>query len=148
MAPRPRDYQYRVVWRRKHDKADRKKVFNRGRDCYRFVLRLAGEKPWHGASRVYMRRVWAFLSKQMNVPTAAVMDYSARDAMIALREGNAKVAWMRIEMRQVGAWTEMVDPMEVLKPKTLVKMRAKAEAYCDFLDEHPEKRWIPPVETK
>lgn len=136
-------FQYRLIWQREGDRYDRRRVFNNARGCYLFVLRMCDKEPWKGTGRVTLRRSWALLAHQMNVPVADVMKYTAREACAALQAGNRPVAWLRIETRQVGAWHEMVEPMETLAPKKFAQSVVVAAAYCDELDQHPERRWQP-----
>jgi hypothetical protein len=138
-----RDYQYRLVWRREGDLHDRRKVFNAAQPTYKFITRLAMESPWRGAGKVFLRRSWAFLARRLQVPMAAVLGYSTRDAVQALRDNNPKLVWLRVEMRQVAPWVEMLNPLDILRTKNTAKAEARAEEYCDYLDTHPEKRWNP-----
>ena len=148
MAIRRRDYEFRLVWRRTGDKRDRRRIFATPLATYKFIVRLCGERPWQGATRMGMRQIWAILAKRLQLKTVDVIHHPIRAASLALRDANKDVIWLRIETRQVAQWTEMVEPMEVLKPKAWDRMAARAEAYCDELDAHPEKRWIPAEEVE
>lgn len=149
MSIRRRDYQFRLVWRRHGDKRDRTRVFDTATAAYKFVVRLCGERPWQGCTRMALRQVWATLARRLQVKTVDVIQHTIRVASLTMRETNnagKAIEWLRIETRQVARWSEMVEPMEVLKPKAWDSIAARAEAYCDELDAHPEKRWIPPGE--
>ena len=145
---RRRDYQFRCVWRRQGDKRDRLRIFNSAAAAYKFVIRMCGECPWQGSNRIMLRQGWAILAQRLQLKTVDVFHNSAREASLALQQANAKILWLRIETRQVARWNEMVEPMEVLKPKAWDSIAARAEAYCDALDAHSEKRWIPSAEAK
>ena len=148
MAIRRRDYQFRCVWRRQGDNQDRCKVFDAAPAAYKFIIRMCGERPWQGCTRKSLRQVWAILAHRVHGQTVDALHYPTREAALLLQGGNAKILWLRIETRQIAQWTEMLDPMDVLKPKSWDNIAARAEAYCNELDAHPEKRWIPFAETE
>lgn len=148
MSIRRRDYQFRLVWRRQGDRVDRKRVFDTPSATYKFIIRLCGEQPWQGSTHLGLRQLWAIVAKRLNTPTTVQFEHSTREVAVLLQSLNKKILWLRIETRQVAAWSEMLNPMEVLQPKAWERIAARADTYCDELDAHPEKRWVPASEVK
>lgn len=143
MGIKKNDYQYRVQWYRTGDKEKSSKIITHSSRAYRLCQQLASDTPWRGTNPRKLAQMWVALSRVMGLTLPEVLHYKTRDAALALQRNNRKIEWLRIEMRQVGQWTEMVEPLEVLKPKQWAKWAKRMDDYCDYLDEHPELRWTP-----
>jgi hypothetical protein len=123
---------------------------HKGRDVQRFraetaypILKklrfLATAEPWEGHSRAKVRGVWQQLCARLDVPWDAVKDIKARAAVQKLRETYPPLEFIRVEFRQVGPWTEQLDPLTTLAEHAEKPDKRNREFY-DALESMPEAR--------
>mgnify|MGYP001584059444 CR=1 FL=1 len=109
---RRRKYQYRVVWGYKGRPGERRMV--KAENPYkalRTLRRMATTEPWMGATEMNVRRGWARLSYMLGVPFETVSGIPPREVMRRIQAAYPELDFIRVEFRQVGPWTELLDPL-------------------------------------
>lgn len=152
MRLRPR-YQYRLVWQYKGQTRKRILVAEQPSRVLRMLRRIGTRQPWLGVTEIQFRRAWAWLARRLYVPFAAVADIPADDILLRLQDSFPALDYIRVEHRQVGEWTELLDPLHTLRTPSASKIVAKAEAVAEKA-RHMSRaeldawRWIPSDESQ
>lgn len=150
MAPRIRhfDYQFRLIWKYKGERNPRAFVSDRAFAVLQLMRRVGTKEPWTGCTETQMKRSWAYLARRQNVPFEAVAEMTLKQALLALQASFPKLEYIRVEMRQVGTWTPVLDPVKKLatvyteragikRAKTLARIEALTREQLDAW------RWVP-----
>ena len=72
---------------------------------------MATTEPWMGATEMNVRRGWARLSYMLGVPFETVSGIPPREVMRRIQAAYPELDFIRVEFRQVGPWTELLDPL-------------------------------------
>lgn len=111
MAARGRKFEYRIVWRYKGKHRTGQLMAQRQLRILRFLRRLATNEPWRGATIQTLRKCWMRLSLMSDVPFDEIQHLRAEEVLTRIQQTYPEVEFARVEWRQVGAWTEMLDPL-------------------------------------
>lgn len=133
--PRAKKFEYRLLWRYKGKKRIGLLMAQRQLRILRFLRRIGTTEPWRGATTQVIRKGWMRLALMTEVPFSEISHLSARDVMRRIQESYPEVDFIRVEYRQVGEWTEMIDPLTYLETEAthnadrrLAAVYAKLEA--------------------
>jgi hypothetical protein len=153
-SPRRRHftYQYRLVWKYVGEKNARQHVSDRAFAILQMMRRIGTKEPWTGCTETQMKRSWAYLARRLNQPFEVVAEMSLRQALVALQASFPKLEYIRVEMRQVADWVQVVDPMRVLATRASDKRAMRSATLVDSVDalsrsELDAWRWIPDPEA-
>ncbi len=148
MPPRQRmlrRFEYRVVWKHKGKKYQHALLCQRSDKALRAILRVATDEPWRGMTVAQMRKSWLRYMLLSDLDWAAVESMSLQEVSRKLRDAYGKIEFIRVEWRQVGEWTEYMNPMEELlrspySRATMLK-RDQAVAAVDAMDKDSLNAW-------
>lgn len=113
--PRAKKFEYRLLWRYKGSKRVGSLMAQRQLRILRFLRRIGTTEPWRGATTQALRKGWMRLSLMCDLPFSEVADLPAKDVMARIQRAYPDVDFIRVEYRQVGEWTEMIDPLTYLE---------------------------------
>lgn len=127
-------YEYRVRWGHVGgDKSKDRVVQSEKLAPVLSALRRVGtDTPWMGSNKTSFRKCWARLCFRLDVPFTAVADMSVRDVLRAIQASFGKLRFITVEFRQVGQWTELLDPLDSLRSANQDKLDKKR---LDTLDQ-------------
>lgn len=142
------DYQYRLYWKYKGEKAPRQLVSDRAFSVLQLMRRIGTDQPWTGCTETQLKRSWAYLARRQNVTFEAVAELGIKQALLNLQATFPKLEYIRVEMRQVGEWTAVLDPVRKLATiytERAAKKRATAVARIEALtrEQLDAWRWVP-----
>lgn len=120
-------FQFRLVWKYKGEQRPRYFVSDNPGAVLRMLRRIGTDEPHMGVNASQLKRSWAWLARRLQVSFAAVAHIEPREILIRLRDSFPPLEYIRVEQRQVAAWTEMIDPMNGLKRPTTEKTDIKRE---------------------
>lgn len=125
---RAQTFQYRLLWKHRTQKGPAHElVSERPLTILKMLRRLCSEEPWTGAAKSNLRRGWAYLAMRRRLLWHEVVDLSVREVQKQIQAYWGPLEWLRVEFRQVGPWTEMLDPLDNLKqPKVTERWDIKA----------------------
>ncbi len=127
--------EYRVIWGFKGDAYTMRKVSQQKSSALRTLIRVGTSTPWLGWTLGKLKRAWWMLAKQNGeLPLDVIAGLSLRDAVLGIQGLRKPVDWIRVESRHVGQWTEVIDPLRVLKGPTTNKRFALKEELMDRID--------------
>lgn len=150
-------FQFRLVWRYKGQRRERKFVSERPDAVLRMLRRVGTDEPWMGVTPTQFRRCWAWLARRLGVDFAVVADISPRQALLSLRDSFPKLEYIRVESRQVAPWTEVLDPLQSLRTAGTARSDAKRELVLEVAEDmfnDPDRarldkwRWVPNDESE
>jgi hypothetical protein len=154
VAPRVRhfNFQYRLYWKYRTEKSPRQYVSDRAFTVLQLMRRIGTKEPWTGCTETQLKRSWAYLARRQNVPFEAVAELGLRQALLNLQATFPKLEYIRVEMRQVGEWTTVIDPVRKLATvytERAAQKRAKVVATIETMTRQQLDawRWIPDPES-
>jgi hypothetical protein len=124
-------YQYRVLWKYQGSKHVHELRGDRPLTVLKMLRRVATKTPWLGIGRSALRKSWARLCMRLNVPFDVVSGLSPREVAVRIQETFPRLEWCRVEHRQVGDWTETIDPLNTLRTPTTDAGDARTEKLFD-----------------
>ena len=133
-VPRARRFEYRVCWVYQGGKAVHSKIMAMPQQVLSHVRLLVSPHPWIGARKTHLRSVWNRLAARLDVPVADLAHLPLREACLALRATFPPLDWMRVEFRQVGRWTEMVEPLAYLHTPQTDQADARSAALLAWVE--------------
>jgi hypothetical protein len=116
----------------------------------RLLRRIGTNTPWTGATKTSIRKCWARLAFVLDSPWDSVASLSAKEAILAIQHTYPALEWIRVEWRQVGEWTDMLDPLTHLRTPSTLAAERRLEALFETLDgmtreELDNWRLVPPA---
>jgi len=96
------------------------------------LRRVGTDTPWMGSNKTSFRKCWARLCFRLDVPFTAVASMSVREVLLAIQASFGKLRFITVEFRQVGQWTELLDPLDSLRSVNQDKLDKKR---LDTLDQ-------------
>lgn len=127
-------YEYRLLWAYKGRKSRSVMLAQRPGRILRHLKRVATDKPWEGATLTAVRKGWVRLSLMLDVPFDTVADLPAREVMTRIQAAYPTVDFIRVEWRQVGEWTELIDPLANLVTAATASSDRRLESLYARLD--------------
>lgn len=134
MAARGRKFEYRLVWRYKGTGRTSQLMAQRQLRILRLLRRLATNEPWRGATIQSLRKSWMRLSLMSDMPWDAVQGLKAKEVILRIQASYPEIEFIRVEWRQVGAWTEMLDPLTNLVTNTTQNSDRRLQAVYDMVE--------------
>ena len=154
MAGRTRrfDFQYRLVWSYKGEKNPRQFVSDRAFSVLQLMRRIGTDMPWTGCTETQLKRSWAYLARRQNVPFETVAELGLKQALLNLQATFPKLEYIRVEMRQVGLWTPVIDPVRKLATVYTERAAQKRATVVARIEQMTREqldawRWVPDPET-
>lgn len=124
-------YQYRVLWKYAGSKHVHELRGDKPSPVLKMLRRVATKTPWLGMGRLALRKAWARLCMRLNVPFDAVGGLQPREVAQRIQDTFPRLEWVRVEHRQVGDWTETIDPLNTLRTGTTDAADARVEKMFD-----------------
>ena len=107
--------EYRVLWGLKGSPVTYQKLFQTKSSALRMVIGTATASRWLGWNPSRLRKAWWILSKRSPIPVDTIESMSLLEVVETLCRISKQIDWLRVEMRAVGTWTEVMDPLNTLK---------------------------------
>lgn len=146
------DYQYRLFWKYKGEKNPRQFVSDRAFAVLQLMRRIGTDMPWTGCTETQLKRSWAYLARRQNVPFETVAELGLKQALLNLQATFPKLEYIRVEMRQVGTWTPVIDPVRKLATVYTERAAQKRATVVATIEQMTRQqldawRWIPDPEA-
>lgn len=146
-------FQFRLVWKYVGEQQPRTYVSDSASTVLRMLRRIGTDEPWMGVTPTQLKRTWAWVARRRGVPFDAIAEMRPRDALLALRDSFPPLEYIRVESRQVGTWTEVLDPLATLvssKQSRVDQKRLATLAAAEAMSraELDAWRWVPTEENQ
>jgi hypothetical protein len=132
--PFNRHYEYRIVWRYKGSVGKHSQIYQRPGYALRALHRLSKTHLHLGLPLSRLKRAWVRLAYRLGVPFEAVKTFKVRDVLTRVAATYGSLSELRIEHRQVGEWTELIDPIRNLRTGRTASYEAERLALLAKLD--------------
>jgi|SRR6185295_103049 len=130
-------FQYRLIWRYVGDRRTRELRADRPLPVLNMLRRIGTNEPWTGTTKSSLKRAWARLCLRLGVPFAQVEGLGPREVVKRIQDSYPRLDWIRVEQRQVGEWTETIDPLNALRQAGSDKTDAKRAELFDHIASLP-----------
>lgn len=128
-------YQYRLLWKYTGSKKVHELRADTTSTVLKMLRRVATKTPWLGVGRAALRKAWSRLCFRLNIPYDAIAGLSPREVIQRIQDTFPELEWVRVEFRQVGQWTEMIDPLNNLRTASSDKQDARTEQLFDDISQ-------------
>lgn len=133
---RRRKFQYRIVWGYKNKPGNKRMLKAESpHKVLRTLRRMATTEPWMGATESNVRRGWARLSFMLGVPFETVSDVPPKEVMRRIQAAYPELDFVRVEFRQVGPWTELLDPLANLTTPATARMDQRLNEFYEKIEQ-------------
>lgn len=153
-TPRVRHFafQFRLVWKYKTERHPRQMVSDRAFAVLQLMRRIGTREPWTGCTETQLRRSWAYLARRQNVDFSVVAELGIKQALLNLQATFPKLEYIRVEMRQVAEWVQVIDPVRKLATASTERAAKRKRERLAVLEQMTREqldawRWIPDAES-
>lgn len=146
-----RQFEYRLVWAYKGSPVRHLKISQQPSGVLKMLRRLATSEPWMGTGVGQMRKAWNHYQMRTELDWATVAPMTLKAVMLAIQRSYPELDYIRVEFRQVGAWTAQLDPLNTLRSSTADATEARQTALVERIEAMPREeldnwRLLPPAE--
>lgn len=128
-------YQYRLVWAYKGQPRPRRLMAESAQRILRALRRIATTEPWRGTTQTTLKKAWVRLAFLMDAPFEVVEGMGPREVIQRIQDAYGPLDFVRVEYRQVGQWTEMLDPLANLPTAGTANGDAKMARFYDKVEQ-------------